>query len=162
MRTHPTFYYGRLRPYHQYAVSSVDECDHPFQESPKDSCGREPGSHVEIEGSLAGSEKSRTRDELMPARHEESGTFVHTPKSSTHSSDGLPTVRYGKLAPSALTSDANHVRDRALPPTRGGTSQASRALSEVPTHRSEHIFPSSPTTFGGFSRWPTISCGTYS
>ena len=40
MRTHPTFYVGRLRPYHQFAVSSADESDHPFQEPLKGSCGR--------------------------------------------------------------------------------------------------------------------------
>ena len=31
MRTHPTFYVGWLRLHKQYAVSSADESDHPFQ-----------------------------------------------------------------------------------------------------------------------------------
>ena len=55
MRTHPTFYVGRLRPYHQYAVSSADGFDHPFQESLKDSCGHESDSHVESGDSRDGS-----------------------------------------------------------------------------------------------------------
>ena len=41
MRTHPTSYVGRLRPYHQYADSSEDGSNHPFQESLKGSCDRE-------------------------------------------------------------------------------------------------------------------------
>ena len=47
MRTHPTFYVGRLRPYCQYAASSAGECNHPAQESLRDSCGHEPDSQAE-------------------------------------------------------------------------------------------------------------------
>ena len=54
MRKHPIFYVGRLRPYHQYAVSSADEFDHLFQESLKDYCGHESGSHVDPVSSNAG------------------------------------------------------------------------------------------------------------
>ena len=63
MRTHPTFYVGRLRPYHQFAVSIANESDHPFQEHLEGSCGREPGSHVEPADSHGGSEDLQTRDE---------------------------------------------------------------------------------------------------
>ena len=80
--------------------------------------------HVEPEGSNAGSEDSLIRDVLTTARHEESEVFVRTPTSSTHSSNGLPTFRYGDLAPSALASDADHVRDQAHPPNHGGSSEA--------------------------------------
>ena len=130
MRTHPTFYVGRLRPYHQFAVSSADESDHPFQESLKDSCGREPGSHVEPADSHGGSEDPRTHDELTTARHEERNNCARTPTLSTHSSNGLPTVRHGDFAPSALTHDGDHARGLHHPPNRGDDPQAPRALTE--------------------------------
>ena len=43
MRTHLTFYVGRLRPYCQYDPSSDDEDTPHAQESPSDSCARPPG-----------------------------------------------------------------------------------------------------------------------
>ena len=144
MRTHPTFYVGRLRPYHQFAVSSADESDHPFQESLKDSCGREPGSHVEPADYHGGSGDLRTHDELTTARHEERDSCARTPTSSTHSSNGLPTVRRSDSAPSAPTHDGDHARGSHHLPKNGDDPQVPRALSEVPTHRSEQIFPPPP------------------
>ena len=44
MRTHPTFYVGRLRPYHQHAVSSSVEYNRHAQESPRDCFRPEPFS----------------------------------------------------------------------------------------------------------------------
>ena len=61
MRTHPTFYVGRLCPYQQYAVSSADGFDHPFQEYLKDYCGHEPDSHVESGDSRDGSVDPQNR-----------------------------------------------------------------------------------------------------
>ena len=115
MRTHPTFYVGRLRPYHQYAVSSADGFDYPFEESVKYISGHEPDSHVESGDSRDGFADPQNRDELTKAHHGERDISARTPTWSTHSSNGLPTVRSDGPAPSALTSDGDHVRDRGLP-----------------------------------------------
>ena len=64
---------------------------------------------------------SGSRHECTPSgRH--SSSRIPVAQKGQHDSNGLLTVRYGELAPSALTSDADHVRDRALLLTRGGTS----------------------------------------
>ena len=97
MRTHPTFSVGRLRPYHQYAVSSADGFDNPFQESLKDLCGHEPESDVESRDFRNGSADPQNRDELTTAHHEERDISARTPTWSTHSSNSLLTVRYDGL-----------------------------------------------------------------
>ncbi|CAI5709835.1 unnamed protein product [Peronospora effusa] len=69
MRTHPTFYVGRLRPYVQYAASSNDEDSRYSQESPSDSCCHEPDSisgRVEMRSSH---DIGRSPEELSPARY---------------------------------------------------------------------------------------------
>ena len=46
MRAHPTFYIGRLRPYHPYEASCENEYNQRAQESPIDSCNHGPNTEV--------------------------------------------------------------------------------------------------------------------
>ena len=61
MRTHPTFYVGRLRPYCQYGTS-CDEGTRHVQESHRDSCGH-----------------ASRRVELLPVHREENERRVRSP-----------------------------------------------------------------------------------
>ena len=48
LRTHPTFYVGRLRPYYQYGSSSGEESP-CAQASPTDTCAQDAGSQLAYE-----------------------------------------------------------------------------------------------------------------
>ena len=52
MRTHPTFYVGRLRPYHQYGTSSGEEIPYA-QASPTSTCARSADSQLEFEALIS-------------------------------------------------------------------------------------------------------------
>uniref|UniRef100_A0AAV1TVH3 Pol protein n=1 Tax=Peronospora matthiolae TaxID=2874970 RepID=A0AAV1TVH3_9STRA len=70
MRTHPTFYVGRLKPYHQYAASSDEErpC---AQASRREPCGPDGGHRQGSEEQLSHPETDQQSHELPLARHEE-------------------------------------------------------------------------------------------
>uniref|UniRef100_M4BFF8 Tf2-1-like SH3-like domain-containing protein n=1 Tax=Hyaloperonospora arabidopsidis (strain Emoy2) TaxID=559515 RepID=M4BFF8_HYAAE len=73
MRTHPTFYVGRLCPYFQYGPSSDDEDSPHVQESPLDSCACAPGdqSGRVVKRPLHSTERSL--GELSPSRQQGNG-----------------------------------------------------------------------------------------
>ena len=48
MHTHPTFYVGRLRPYHHHEVTSSGEYNRHVQDSPRDSCSPEPALNLAL------------------------------------------------------------------------------------------------------------------
>ena len=52
MRTHSTFYVGRLRPYYQHGVSSGEEIP-CAQASPTDTCARDAGSQSASEAQIS-------------------------------------------------------------------------------------------------------------
>uniref|UniRef100_A0AAV1U288 Pol protein n=1 Tax=Peronospora matthiolae TaxID=2874970 RepID=A0AAV1U288_9STRA len=70
MRTHPTFYVGRLKPYHQYAASSDEErpC---AQASRREPCAPDGGHQQGSEEQLSHPETDQQSHELPLARHEE-------------------------------------------------------------------------------------------
>ena len=70
MRTHPTFYVGRLRPYHQYETSSGGEIP-CVQASPRDTCARGADYQPESEVRISPREAERYPDDLPLARREE-------------------------------------------------------------------------------------------
>ena len=137
MRTHPTFYVGRLRPYCQYAVSSAGECNRPAQESLRDSCGHEPDSQVE-------SGVTRSRDELTTARHEGNDVPARSPTESVRTPIGHPTDQCEGVAPSVPTSDVHLARDRGGHLSRGGRGHVVRPPIPGPTSESDQVFPPPP------------------
>ena len=70
MRTHPTFYVGRLRPYVQYAASSNDEDSRYAQTPQTGASAREPSS--------------QSPDELSIARHSENEASARSPTVLQH------------------------------------------------------------------------------
>uniref|UniRef100_A0AAV1U797 Chromo domain-containing protein n=1 Tax=Peronospora matthiolae TaxID=2874970 RepID=A0AAV1U797_9STRA len=70
MRTHPTFYVGRLKPYHQSAASSDEErpC---AQASRREPCVPDGGRRQGSEEQLSHPETDQHSDELPLARHAE-------------------------------------------------------------------------------------------
>ena len=77
MRTHPTFYVGRLRPYHQFGVSSGEEfpC---ARTSPRDSCALGAENQHAPEARISPREDERYPDELHLARREENAVPAHS------------------------------------------------------------------------------------
>ena len=70
MRTHPTFYVGRLRPYHQFGTSSDGEIP-CARESPRGSCARGAEHQHAPENRISTRENEIYPDELHLARREE-------------------------------------------------------------------------------------------
>uniref|UniRef100_A0AAV1UIH6 Tf2-1-like SH3-like domain-containing protein n=1 Tax=Peronospora matthiolae TaxID=2874970 RepID=A0AAV1UIH6_9STRA len=70
MRTHPTFYVGRLKPYHQYAVS-FDQERPCVQASRREPCAPDGGHRQRSEEQLSRPETDQQSHELPLARHEE-------------------------------------------------------------------------------------------
>ena len=70
MRTHPTFYVGRLRPYYQYGAPSGEEIP-CAQASPSDTCVRGADYQPESEVWLSTREAEIYPDELPSARRGE-------------------------------------------------------------------------------------------
>ena len=70
MRTHPTFYVGHLRPYHQYGASSDEEspCDQSFSTY---TGARDAGSQSASEAQISPREAEIYPDELPSARRGE-------------------------------------------------------------------------------------------
>ena len=91
MRTHPTFYVGRLRPYHHHEVSSSGEYNRHAQEPPIDSFGSEPVSK-------SGSEVPHAGDECQPLRRERFDAPARSPIGRTRTPIGRPTDKGGCVA----------------------------------------------------------------
>uniref|UniRef100_A0AAV1VC13 Chromo domain-containing protein n=1 Tax=Peronospora matthiolae TaxID=2874970 RepID=A0AAV1VC13_9STRA len=70
MRTHPTFYVGRLKPYHQYAAS-YDEERPCAQASRREPCAPDDGHRQGSGEHLSHPETDQQSHELPLARHEE-------------------------------------------------------------------------------------------
>ena len=137
MRTHPTFYVGRLRPYCQYAASSAGECNHPAQESLRDSCGHEPDSQAE-------SAVTRPCGELTTARHEGRDVPARSLTERACAPPGHPTDRYEDAVSSAPTSDEHHARAQERRSYRGARGRAPRRPTQGLTNESDLIFPPPP------------------
>ena len=92
MRTHPTFYVGRLRPYHHHDVSSSREYNRHVQEPPGDSFGPEPASQY-------GSVEQQSGDEGQPLRRERLDASARSPIDRTRTPIGLSIDKCGTLQP---------------------------------------------------------------
>ena len=88
MRTHPTFYVGRIRPYHPHEVSSSGKYNRHAQEPPSDSFGPEPASK-------SGSVERHNGDECQPLRRERLDAFVCSPIGRTRTPIGRPIDKGG-------------------------------------------------------------------
>uniref|UniRef100_A0AAV1TIN8 Uncharacterized protein n=1 Tax=Peronospora matthiolae TaxID=2874970 RepID=A0AAV1TIN8_9STRA len=92
MRTHPTFYVGRLRPYHQYEF--VWRCEeHTRGQEPR------PPSSVPVSTSQSGRRAKRPvhaaqrcLDEQHPAHHEENESNVRSQVARTQKRHDHPNV----------------------------------------------------------------------
>ena len=73
MRTHPTFYVGRLRPYCQYEPSSFGEDSPHVQEHPSSSCVRAPDDPSGRADMIPRNSTEISTRELSPARRIGSG-----------------------------------------------------------------------------------------
>ena len=99
MRTHPTFYVGRLRPYHQHEVSSSGEYNRHAQEPPRDSFGPEPVSQ-------SGSVVPHTGEECHPLRRERLDASARSSIGRTRTPIGRPIDKGECVAPTPPKRDA--------------------------------------------------------
>ena len=101
MRTHPTFYVGRSRPYYQHEASSENGDSRHAQESPTDSCDN--GTNTQV-----GSSATLSCDEPPLARRANGASRVRSQAERTRITIGLSPDRYGDV----VRSTANLVDDR--------------------------------------------------
>ena len=99
MRTHPTFYVGRLRPYHQHEVSSSGEYNRHAQETPRDSFGPDP---VPQSGSVV----PHAGEECQPLRCERLNVSARSPFDRTRTPISRPIDKGGCVAPTPPKRDA--------------------------------------------------------
>ena len=90
--THPTFYVGRLRPYHHNEISSSGEYNRRVRESPRDSYSPEPASQY-------GSVEQLSGDEGQPLRRERLDASARSPIDITRTPIGLSIDKCGTLQP---------------------------------------------------------------
>ena len=82
MRTHATFYIGRLRPYLQYETSSGEEIP-CAQASPRDTCARGADYQPESEVRISPREAEIYPEELPLARREENAVSARSQAEQT-------------------------------------------------------------------------------
>ena len=111
MRTHPTFYVGRLRPYVLYAASSNDEDSHDSQGSPSESRCHGPGSLPGRAMTRLSHDVGRSPDELLPALFSENEVAVHSLTVRQHCLPETSRAQTQVVARCPLSSDAYPVRD---------------------------------------------------
>ena len=104
MRTHPTLYVRRLRPYYQHASFFEDEGSHHPQEFQADSCGHGPESQVESEVKLS-------RDKLTTARYKVLHARTFSPTGRTRTPVCRPTDQQEDATHSLHTREVHHARD---------------------------------------------------
>ncbi|CAI5708097.1 unnamed protein product [Peronospora effusa] len=144
MRTNPTFYVGRLRPYFQYAASSNDEDSRHAQDSPIKFCCHEPDSipgRVEMRSSH---DIGQSPDELSPARYLENEVAVHSPIVRQHC---LPETSHGQtqaVAQCPLSGDAYPVRDQYHNVAQELHGQIRLTQQPRPIEESDRAFPPPP------------------
>ncbi|CAI5738235.1 unnamed protein product [Peronospora farinosa] len=144
MRTHHTFYVGRLRPYVQYAASSNGEDSHYSQESPSDSCCQEPDlipGRVEMRSSH---DIGRSSDELSPARYLKNEVAVHPPLVRQHC---FPETSHGQtqaVAQCPLSGDASPVSGQHHNVAHELHGQTRLTQQTSPMKESDRVFPPPP------------------
>uniref|UniRef100_A0AAV1T2C2 Integrase catalytic domain-containing protein n=1 Tax=Peronospora matthiolae TaxID=2874970 RepID=A0AAV1T2C2_9STRA len=136
MRTHPTFYVGRLKPYHQYAASSDEErpC---AQASRREPCAPDGGHQQEYEEQLYHPETDRQSHELPLARHEEMSEI-----SRSQAEQRQTQLDASRQCPPFGDAYSAHVRDRRV--TLALRDQRSSREHTDPHDRVESIFPPPP------------------
>ena len=153
MRTHPTFYVGRLRPYHHHEVSSSGEYNRHVQGPPRDYFGPEPASQ-------SGSVERHSGGECQPLRRERLDAPARYPIGRKRTPIGRPIDEGGCVAPTPPI-------ETLLPLLFGAITQIVHALMETTTsacnsNKRFGVDIHAPTTaIGGFARWLTLSRGAY-
>ena len=143
MRTHPTFYVGRIRPYYQYGDSS-DKYISCAQASPTDSCAHDAGSQPASEVRISPREAERYPDELPLDRREENAESARSQAEQTQNLIDLSPVPRRDV--SLCRPDPNVCSSRARYP-RATHTLRSRAGSQhqiEPANPSENVFPPPP------------------
>ena len=143
MRTHPTFYVGRFRPYHQYGTSSGEEIP-CAQASPRDTCVRGADYQPESEARISPRKAERYPDELPLARSEENAESARSQAEQTQNQIDLSPVP--RIDVSHFRPDPNVCSSRARCPRAPHTLRA-RAGSQYqiePANPSEIVFPPTP------------------
>ena len=92
MRTHPAFYVGCLRPYHQHEFSSSSEYSRHSQEPLGYSLGTKPFYHSDAETSPSGGEPHLLR-------HEWPDALARSPIKRTKITIGRPIGEGGRIVP---------------------------------------------------------------
>uniref|UniRef100_M4BFS8 Chromo domain-containing protein n=1 Tax=Hyaloperonospora arabidopsidis (strain Emoy2) TaxID=559515 RepID=M4BFS8_HYAAE len=143
MRTHPTFYVGRLRPYHQYGTSSGEEIP-CAQASPRDTCARRADYQPESEVRISPREVERYSDELPLARREENAVPARSQAEQKQNPIDLPPVPRRDV--SHCRPDPNVCSSRARDPRATHTlrAQAGSQYQIEPANPSENVFPPPP------------------
>uniref|UniRef100_A0AAV1VLG5 Chromo domain-containing protein n=1 Tax=Peronospora matthiolae TaxID=2874970 RepID=A0AAV1VLG5_9STRA len=136
MRTHPTFYVGRLKPYHQYAASSDEE--RPCAQAPRrEPCAPDGGHRQWSEEQLSNPETDQQSHELPLARHEEMSEISRSQaeQRQTQLDASRQCPPFGDACPA-------HVRDRCV--TLALRDQRSSREHTDPHDRVESVFPPPP------------------
>uniref|UniRef100_A0AAV1T3U5 Integrase catalytic domain-containing protein n=1 Tax=Peronospora matthiolae TaxID=2874970 RepID=A0AAV1T3U5_9STRA len=139
MRTHPTFYVGRLKPHHQYAASSDEErpCS---QASRREPCAPDGGHQQGSEEQLSHPETDQQSHELPLARHEEMSEISRSQaeQRQTQLDASRQCPPFGDACPA-------HVQDRRV--TLALRDQRSSREHTLPHDRVESVFPPPPPPF---------------
>uniref|UniRef100_A0AAV1URY1 Uncharacterized protein n=1 Tax=Peronospora matthiolae TaxID=2874970 RepID=A0AAV1URY1_9STRA len=133
MRTHPTFYVGRLKPYHQYAASSDEErpC---AQASRREPCAPDGGHRQGSEEQLSQPETDQQSHELPLARHEETSEL-----SRSQAEQRQTQLDASRQCPPFRDACPAHNRDRCV--TLALRDQRSSREHTDPHDRVESVFP---------------------
>uniref|UniRef100_A0AAV1V0B9 Chromo domain-containing protein n=1 Tax=Peronospora matthiolae TaxID=2874970 RepID=A0AAV1V0B9_9STRA len=136
MRTHPTFYVGRLKPYHQYAASSDEErpC---AQASRREPCAPDGGHQQGSEEQLSQPETDQQSHELPLARHEEMSEI-----SRSQAEQRQTQLDASRQCPPSGDAYSAHARDRRV--TLALRDQRSSREHTDPHDRVESVFPPPP------------------
>uniref|UniRef100_A0AAV1US51 Integrase catalytic domain-containing protein n=1 Tax=Peronospora matthiolae TaxID=2874970 RepID=A0AAV1US51_9STRA len=136
MRTHPTFYVGRLKPYHQYAASSDEErpCAPASRREP---CAPDGGRRQGSEEQLSQPETDQQSHELPLARHEEMSEISRSQAELRQTQLDASRQRppFGDACPA-------HVRDRRV--TLALRDQGGSRGHTLPHDNLEKVFPPPP------------------